>query len=48
MGASLRRRLNLTSVGNVGEVAPKSLFCAPNGHNQSPEMGFEFPFILIG
>ena len=48
MVASLRRRLNLTSVGNVGEVAPKSLFCAPNGHNQSPEMGFEFPFILIG
>ena len=48
MVASLRRRLNLTSVGNVCEVAPKSLFWAPNGHNQSPEMGFEFPFILIG
>ena len=40
MVASLRRRLNLTSVGNVCEVAPKSLFWAPNGHNQSPEMGF--------
>ena len=46
--ASLHRRLNLTSVGNVCEVAPKSLFCAPNGLNQSPEMGFEFRFILIG
>ena len=46
--ASLRRRLNLTSVGNVCEVASKSLFWAPNGLNQSPEMDFEFPFILIG
>ena len=44
----LHRRRNLTPVSNVCEVAPKSLFCAPNGLNDLPEVCFEFPFILIG
>ena len=39
---------NLTSVSSVCEEAPISLFWAPSGLNELPEMGFEFPFILIG
>ena len=45
---SLRRRRKLTSVSNVCKAAPRSLFCAPNGLNEVPEVRFEFPFILIG
>ena len=45
---SLRRRRNLTSVSSVCEAAPISLFWAPNGLNELPEVRFEFPFILIG
>ena len=40
----LRHRRNLTSVSNVCEAAPISLFWAPNGLNELPE----FPFNLIG
>ena len=46
--ASLCRRRNLTSVSNFWEEAPISLFWAPNGHYESPEVHLEFPFILIG
>ena len=42
---SLRRRGNLTSVGNVCEAELISLFRATN---ELPEVRFEFPFILIG
>ena len=45
---SLRRRRNLTPVSNVCEAAPISLFSAPNGLNNLPEMRFRFPFNLIG
>ena len=45
---SLRRRCHLTSVSGVCEAAPISLFWAPNGLNELPEVHFEFPFILIG
>ena len=43
---SLRRRRNLTSFCNVCEAVPRSLFWAPNGFNELPEVRFEFPFIL--
>ena len=42
--ASLRRRLNLISVGNVCEVAPKSLFGAPNGTQPITGNGFRISF----
>ena len=45
---SLRRRRNVTSVSNVCEAAPRSLFWAPNGHGELPEVRFEFPFVWIG
>ena len=45
---SLRRRRNLTTVSNVCEAAPISLFWAANALNELPEVRFEFPFILIG
>ena len=45
---SLRSRRNLTPFSNVCEVAPRSLFWAPSGLNELPEMRFEFPFNLIG
>ena len=48
LNGSLRCRRNLTPVSNVCEAAPKSLFCAPNGLNELPEVCFQFPFILIG
>ena len=48
LNGSLRRRRNLTPVSDVCEAAPRSLFCAPNGLKELPEMCFEFPFILIG
>ena len=38
----------LNSVSDVCEAAQLSLFWAPNGLNELPEMRFEFPFILIG
>ena len=44
----LRRRGNLTSVSNVCEEEPISLFWAPNGLRELPEKRFEFPIILIG
>ena len=42
------RRVDLSHVSNVCEAAPMSLFWAPNGLNELPEMRFEFPFKLIG
>ena len=48
MKCSLRRRRNLTLVSNVCEAAPISLFWAPNGVNELPEVRFEFPSMLIG
>ena len=38
---SLRRKRYSTSVSNVGEAVPISLFWAPNGLNELPEVGFE-------
>ena len=43
---SLRRRRNLTSVSNVCEAAPISLFQAPNKLNELPEMHYVFSFNL--
>ena len=40
--SSLRRRSNVTLVSNVCEAAPRSLFWAPNGFNEEPEVCFEF------
>ena len=48
MTPSLRCRRNLTPVSNVCEAAPISMFWAPNGLNELPEVRVEFPFILIG
>ena len=45
---SLCRRRNLTFASNVRKAAEISLFWAPNGLNELPEVKFEFPFILIG
>ena len=44
----LRRGRNLISISNVCEAGPISLFRAPNGLNEIPEMRFEIAFILIG
>ena len=44
----LLRRRNLTWVSNACEAAPRSLFWAPNGLNELPEVCCKFPFILIG
>ena len=44
---SLRGRRNLSSLSNVCEAAPRSLFWT-NGLNELPEMRFEFPFNLNG
>ena len=46
--ASLRRRCNLTWVGNICKAAPLSLFWAPSGLDELLEESFEFSFILIG
>ena len=45
---SLRRSHSLTSVSNICEPVPISLFWAPNGFNELPGVRFEFPFNLIG
>ena len=45
---SLCRRLDLSPVSNVCEAVPMSLFWAPNGLNELPEIRFEFPFKLTG
>ena len=45
---SLRRRLDQSPVSDVCEAALMSLFWAPNGLNELPEIRFEFPFKLIG
>ena len=45
---SLRRRRNISPVTNICEAAPISLFWAPNGVNELPEMRFKFSFNLIG
>ena len=45
---SLRRRRNLTPVSYVCKAALKSLFWAPNGLNELPEVRLEFAFNLIG
>ena len=44
----LHCRRNLTMVSNIREAVPRSLFWAPNRLNESREVRFEFPFILIG
>ena len=44
---SLRRRRYLIPVSNVCEAASISLFWAPNGFNELPEVSLEFPFNLI-
>ena len=41
-------RRSLTSVSNVCEAAPISLFWAASRLNELLEMYFQFPFILIG
>lgn len=46
--ASLCCRRNLTTVDNVCEAVPVSLFWDPNGLIGSPEVHLECPFILIG
>ena len=43
---SLRRIRNQTPVSNICKAAPRSLFRAPNGLNENPEVRFEFPFNL--
>ena len=45
---SLRPRRSLTSVSNVCEPVPISLFWGSNGFNELPGVRFEFPFNLIG
>ena len=45
---SLRRRRILTSASDVCKAAPILLFWVTNGLNELPEVGLEFPFILIG
>ena len=45
---TLRGEHNLALLSNTYEAAPISLFWAPNGVNELPEVRFEFPFILIG
>jgi len=45
---SVRRRRNLTSVGNFCEAAPRSLLCAANRLKELPEGRLVFPFNLIG
>ena len=42
------RRHNLTLVSNVCEAASRFLLWGPNGLNESTEVHFQFPFILIG
>ena len=42
------QRRNLTSVSNVCEAVPISLFLVTGGLNELLEMFFQFPFILIG
>ena len=37
-----------TLITTVCEAAQRSLFWAPNGLNELPEVRFEFPFNLIG
>ena len=44
----MRRRRHLTRFSNICEAAPISLFWAPNGLNELPEVRFKFPFNLIG
>ena len=39
---------NLSSVSNICEAVPRSLFWAPNRFNELLEVRFKFPFILIG
>lgn len=45
---SLRRRRILTSASDVCKAAPIFLIWAINGLNELPEVGLEFPFMLIG
>ena len=45
---TLRRERNLALLSNVCEAAPISLFWAPNGVNELPEMRFAFPLVLTG
>ena len=45
----LRQRCSVSIFSNLCEAAPRSLFSAPNGFNELPNVArFEFPFILIG
>ena len=43
---SLRRRRYLTSVSDVCEVAPRSLFWTPNGLKEIQQVRFEFSLIM--
>ena len=45
---SLRADDNLTLISTVCEAAQRSLFRAPNGLNELPEVRFKFPLNLIG
>ena len=45
---SLHRRRILTSASDICKAAPILLFWATNRLNELPEVGLEFPFILIG
>ena len=45
---TVRREHNLALLSNVCEAAPISLFWAPNGVNELPEMRFAFPLVLTG
>lgn len=45
---TLRREHNLALLSNIYEAAPISLFWAPNGVNELPEMRFAFPLVLTG
>ena len=45
---SLRRRSTQIPASNVCKVTQSSLFWAPNGLNESPEVRFEFSFIMTG
>ena len=45
---SKRRRHNLTQISNVCEAASISLYLAPNGLNELPEMRLKFPTNLTG
>ena len=48
VGCFLRLSHNLTLVSNICEAVLRSLLWAPNKLKKLPEVGFQFPFNLIG